>query len=72
MVASVRLFGKLSLNDLTTFHQRFYHENNITLLTSNADIKQIANLLTLLPKQTNQSQQIKVDVDKHIKKITSL
>lgn len=60
--------GKLSLNDLTTFHQRFYHENNITLLTSNADIEQIANLITLLPKQTNQSQQIKTGVDKHIKK----
>jgi len=59
--------GKLSLNDLTTFHQRFYQASNITLVTANADIEQISNLISLLPKQHNQSKQIKVELDKYRK-----
>jgi Zn-dependent M16 (insulinase) family peptidase len=60
--------GVLSLNDLKTFHQRFYQASNITLLTANADIEQISNLIALLPKQQHQSKQSKVAVDKHRKK----
>jgi hypothetical protein len=59
--------GDLSLNDLSAFHQRFYQASNITLVTANADIKQIANLVTLLPKQPNQSKQIKTAIDKYEK-----
>ena len=62
--------GELSLNDLTTFHQRFYQASNITLVTANADIEQISNLISLLPKQPNQSEeskQIKVELDKYKK-----
>ncbi len=55
--------GDLSLNDLTYFHQRFYHANNITLVTANADIEKISNLIALLPEQQNQSKQVKVDLD---------
>jgi hypothetical protein len=57
--------GELSISDLTRFHQRFYHASNITLVTANADIKQIANLISLLPKPKNQSTQSKVVLDKH-------
>ncbi|MFT7007470.1 MAG: hypothetical protein ACJAXJ_001985 [Colwellia sp.] len=59
--------GDLSLNDLSAFHQRFYQASNITLVTANADIEQIANLVTLLPKQPNQSKQIKTAIDKYEK-----
>lgn len=59
--------GELSLNDLTRFHQRFYQASNITLVTSNANIKKISNLITLLPKQANQAKQTKVAVDKNKK-----
>ena len=55
--------GDLSLNDLTYFHQRFYHANNITLVTANADIEKISNLIALLPEQQNQSKQVNVDLD---------
>jgi len=58
--------GELSLNDLTVFHQRFYQASNITLVTANADIEQISNLISLLPNQHNQSKQIKVELDKYI------
>lgn len=53
--------GKLSLNDLTTFHQHFYQASNITLVTANANIEQISNLVSLLPKQPIQSKQIEID-----------
>ena len=56
--------GELSLNDLTTFHQRLYQATNITLVTANADIEQISNLITLLAKQANQSKQTKVALGK--------
>tara|TARA_R110001592_G_scaffold7678_4_gene42582 strand:- start:7564 stop:9024 length:1461 start_codon:yes stop_codon:yes gene_type:complete len=59
--------GDLSLNDLTAFHQRFYQASNITLVTANADIEQIANLIALLPKQDRQSKQIKIALDKNSK-----
>ena len=49
--------GQLSLKDLTNFHQRFYQASNITLVTANADIEDIAHLISLLPKQ--QSNQLK-------------
>jgi len=58
--------GELSLNDLTTFHQRFYQASNITLVTANADIEQISNLISLLPKQHNQSKQVKVELDRYV------
>jgi len=58
--------GELSLNDLTAFHQRFYQASNITLVTANADIEQISNLISLLPKQHNQSKQVKVELDKYV------
>ncbi|WP_114325794.1 insulinase family protein [Candidatus Colwellia aromaticivorans] len=54
--------GELTLNDLTAFHQRFYHASNITLVTANADMEKIADLITLLPKQ---STQIKVELGKY-------
>jgi len=57
--------GDLSLDDLSAFHQRFYQASNITLVTANADIEQISNLMALLPKQPNQSKQIKVTLDKY-------
>ena len=59
--------GDLSLNDLRTFHQRFYQASNITLVTANADIKKISHLITLLPEPINQSPQIKVTLDKYRK-----
>lgn len=59
--------GELSLNDLTTFHQRFYQASNITLVTANANIEQISHLVSLLPKQPIQSKQIPIDVDKYRK-----
>ncbi|MDX2367638.1 MAG: insulinase family protein [Colwellia sp.] len=59
--------GDLSLDDLTAFHQRFYHASNITLVTANANIEQISHLVSLLPKQPNPSKQIPIDVDKHRK-----
>jgi hypothetical protein len=54
--------GELTLNDLTTFHQRFYQASNITLVTANADIEQVSNLIALLPKQ---STQVKVALDEY-------
>lgn len=66
--------GELSLDDLSAFHQRFYQASNITLVTANADVEQIANLMALLPKQLNQSKQFKqskqrkVTLDKYRKK----
>jgi hypothetical protein len=59
--------GELSINDLTIFHQRYYHASNITLITANANIEQIASLVALLPKQENQSKQIKITSDEHKK-----
>ena len=44
--------GKLTLNDLTTFHHHFYQASNIILVTANADIEKISNLITLLPEQS--------------------
>lgn len=43
--------GKLSLNDISSFHQLYYQASNITLVTANADIEQISALISLLPKQ---------------------
>ena len=43
--------GKLSLHDVTQFHQKFYQASNITLVTTNADVAKIAQLIALLPKQ---------------------
>jgi len=43
--------GKLSLQDVTQFHQKFYQASNITLVTTNADVAKIAQLIALLPKQ---------------------
>lgn len=54
--------GELTLNDLTAFHQRFYQANNITLVTANADIEQISNLIALLPKPLTQKE---VELDKY-------
>ncbi|MBA6291036.1 insulinase family protein [Colwellia sp. MB3u-70] len=62
--------GKLSLKDLTTFHQRLYQATKIILVTANADSEQIANLIALLPKpanQSKQSKQTKVALDKNRK-----
>lgn len=42
--------GKLSLQDVTQFHQKFYQASNITLVTANADVAKIAQLIALLPK----------------------
>lgn len=56
--------GDLSLTDLTSFHLRFYHTNNITLVTANADIEQIAALISVLPKQ---SEPVNKAVDKYKK-----
>ncbi|MBL4822799.1 MAG: insulinase family protein [Colwellia sp.] len=58
------LIGNLSLNDLTSFHQRFYQASNITLVTANADIEKISQLISLLPKQHNQSTQLKETLTK--------
>jgi hypothetical protein len=63
--------GELSINDLKGFHHRFYHANNITLVTANADIEQIANLVSLLPKPEKQAEHEKFSLDKHHKKIES-
>ncbi len=49
--------GKLSLNDITSFHQRFYQAHNITLVTANADVEKISNLVLLLPQQNTQNKQ---------------
>lgn len=54
--------GELTLNDLTAFHQRFYQASNITLVTANANIEQISDLIAILPKP---STQIKVELDKY-------
>lgn len=56
--------GKLSLQDLKTFHQKFYHAENITLVTANADIEQISQLISLLPKPQSQKKKIQVTVNK--------
>lgn len=48
------LIGHLSLSDLTRFHQRYYQASNITLVTANADIEQIASIISSLPKQKKQ------------------
>jgi hypothetical protein len=60
--------GQLSLNDLTSFHQRFYQAENITLITANADIEQIATLISLLPKQPVLSDQLKAVIEAQDKK----
>ncbi len=57
--------GKLSLNDLTSFHQKFYHPRNITLVTANANIEQISKLISALPMQKNQ---VAVDINTYNKK----
>jgi hypothetical protein len=63
------LIGNLSLIDLTRFHQRFYQASNITLVTANADIEQIANIISLLPKQkSNAYVDVKKETIKPIKK----
>ena len=54
--------GELTLNDLTTFHQRFYQASNITLVTANANIEQISDLISLLPKPLTQ---VEVALDKY-------
>ncbi|NQY89448.1 MAG: insulinase family protein [Colwellia sp.] len=59
------LIGNLSLNDLTSFHQRFYQASNITLVTANADVEKISQLISLLPKQHNQSIPLKVALDQN-------
>lgn len=59
--------GNLSLNDLISFHQRFYQANNITLVTANTDIAQISHLISLLPKQVKQSKLIQVEINKYKK-----
>lgn len=56
------LIGKLSLSDLINYHQQFYHVNNITLVTANADIEELSNLISLLPKQKDQ---LPVDLNNH-------
>lgn len=57
--------GELSRYDLRRFHQRFYHPNNITLLTANADIKKISTLMSLLPKRKKQAVQKNVTLNMH-------
>ena len=47
--------GELSLKGLSNYHQQFYQAENITLVTTNADVAKIAQLIALLPK----SQQAK-------------
>lgn len=59
--------GQLSQQDLSSFHQKFYHAENITLVTANADIKQISQLMSLLPKQRPQEKKIQVTVDRLVK-----
>lgn len=54
--------GELTLKDLTTFHQRFYQASNITLVTANADIEPISDLIALLPKPLTQ---VEVALDKY-------
>jgi hypothetical protein len=56
--------GDLTLTDLKMFHQRYYQATNITLVTANADIEQISNLVGLLPKKQS-SKQKKIALDKH-------
>lgn len=51
-----RSIGKLSLDDLTAFHQCFYQASNITLVTANADMKKIAQLIAQLPVQVIRAQ----------------
>ena len=56
--------GDLTVTDLKMFHQRFYQATNITLVTANADMEQISNLVELLPKK-KLSKQKKVALYKH-------
>ncbi|WP_339767357.1 hypothetical protein [uncultured Paraglaciecola sp.] len=51
--------GALSINDLKDFHQRFYQANNITLVTANADIEKISNLISLLPMSPKENGSVK-------------
>ena len=53
--------GELTLNDLSAFHQRFYQARNMTLVTANADIEKISELISLLPLQIQQEQALKVE-----------
>jgi len=59
------LIGNLSLNDLTSFHRRFYQASNITLVTANADVEKISQLISLLPKQHDQSTPLKETLDQN-------
>ncbi|ASP47217.1 insulinase family protein [Cognaticolwellia beringensis] len=53
--------GELTLNDLSAFHQRFYQARNMILVTANADIEKISELISLLPLQIQQEQALKVE-----------
>ena len=54
------LIGELSIDDLIDFHQRFYHANNITLITANADVEQISQAMSLLPKRDNTDKKVHI------------
>jgi len=59
------LIGELTLQDLTHYHQRFYRASNMTLITANADVKQISSLITLLPKQHQVTNEIGNIINKY-------
>lgn len=64
------LIGKLSLSDISKFHQQYYHPSNMTLVTANANINEIASAISLLPKHKTidfKIQDKKVDYVKEIK-----
>lgn len=57
--------GELSVNDLTHFHQRFYQADNITLVTANADVKEIANLVASLPKPSSELNKVAIALEEY-------
>lgn len=55
--------GKLSLNDIKKFHQRYYQASNITLITANANVEAVSDLLSLLPQQNTHAKQEKIQIN---------
>lgn len=55
--------GKLSLSDIKNFHQRYYQASNITLITANADVDTVSDLLLLLPQQNKHTKKEKTPLN---------
>lgn len=56
--------GDLSVKDLSDFHHQYYQANNIILVTANANIEQISQVILLFPTSKNQSNQKEITVNK--------